>query len=150
MLRTVIGKENITEIYKVSEQLKRGSLVIKDLATKTAHAADGNDLNVFLLDFDAQPTGHLSDSEISQYSEEADVVKANTLAVLKKYPVGAQIATDQTEGDFAAGDIAVAKEGKFIKAADGATGTFRFVGDYLDGNQKLKQFEVIVPPVVAP
>jgi hypothetical protein len=149
MLRTVIGKETISEIVKVSEAAKRGSLFVKNDATKVASKADGVGVDVFVLDFDAQPTGHLSDSEISQYDETVDTVPANTLALLKKYPVGAQIATDQVDGTFAAGNYAVAKTGAFSPAEAGDVSTFKYAGTYVDGAKTLALFRLVEPTTVA-
>ena len=149
MLRNVIGKEIISEILKVSDELKRGSLLVKNDATKVASKADGVGVDVFVLDFDAQPTGHLSDSEISQYDPVYDTVPAGTLALLKKYPVGAQIATDQVTGTFADGKYAVALGGLFSPAATGAVSTFKYAGTYADGAKTLTLFRVVEPTTVA-
>jgi|GEM_PF-5215967 len=149
MLRNVIGKETISEIYKVSDAAKRGSLFVKNDATKVASKADGVGVDVFVLDFDAQPTGHLSDSEISQYDETFDTVPANTLALLKKYPVGAQIAVDQVDGTFTDGQYAVAANGLFSPAVTGEVSTFKYAGTYTDGSKPLALFRVVEPTTVA-
>lgn len=149
MLRTVIGQESISEIYKVSDELKRGSLVVKNDAAKVATKADGVGVDIFVLDYDAQPTGCLSDSEISQYDATSDTVPANTLALLKKYPVGAQIATDQVTGTFADGDYGVATNGLFSPATAGDSSVFKYAGTYVDGSKTLSLFRVVEPVTVA-
>lgn len=152
MLREVIGTSSISEIYKVSENLTRGVLVEKNPNTKVATKASAEGVDVWLLDADNQPTGHLSDVEISQYDSEMDTVKENTYALLKKYPVGASIAVDQVEGSFVIGDYAIAgtgaAEGKFVPAEAGAVSIFKYVGEYLDGDKVLKQFEIVYPSTV--
>ncbi|PAD70720.1 hypothetical protein CHH83_02635 [Bacillus sp. 7586-K] len=149
MLRNVIESAKTVEIYKIGEEVKRGALVTKNTATKTAAKADGEGVQVYIVDFDAQPTGCLSDVEVSQYDNEMDTVKANTLAILVTYGVGGQFATDQVSGTFADGDYAVASAGLFSPAAAGNVSKFKYVGEYLDGDKKLHQFEVVDPFTVA-
>lgn len=153
MLRNVIANPSITEIYKLgTEDVRRGSLVTKNLTTKVASKASDNGVDVHIVDFDAQPTGALADVEISAYDSSMDTVKANTFALLLTYPIGAHFATDQVSGSFAVGDYAVAgtgaNAGLFVKAATGKVSKFKFVGDYLDGNKVLKQFQVVDPKTV--
>lgn len=153
MLRNVIGSENVTEIYKVATEVKRGAVVEKDASLKVANKADGEGVEIWLVDADNQPTGHLSDVEISQYDPSLDTVQANSLAVLKKYPVGAQIATDQVSGDFVAGEYAIAgtgaSAGLLVPAVATNVSTLKFIGDFVDGDKVLKQFEVVLPHTVA-
>jgi hypothetical protein len=153
MLRNVIGSPTVVEIFKLSDEVKRGALVTKNHATKTAAKASGVGLDVFVVDFDAQPTGHLSDVEVSAYDATQDTIPANTLGLLLNYPVGAAFATDQVSGALAVGDYVVAgtagTAGLFVKATTGKVSKFKFVGDYQDGNKTLKQFESINPVTVA-
>lgn len=149
MLRNVIESSKVTEIYKIGEEVKRGALVVKNNATGVAAKADGEGVQVHVVDFDAQPEGHLAEFEVSAYTDEMDVVKANSLAILVTHAVGGQFATDQVSGDFADGDYAIASAGKFAPATAGQISKFKFVGDYLDGDKVLKQFQVVDPHTVA-
>lgn len=152
MLRNVIAAPRVTEIYKVSAAMKRGSVVTKNLSITKADPADGEGVQIYFLDKDNQPTGHLSDVEISQYDDSMDIVKADTLGILVKYSVGAQIATDQVAGTFAAGDYAIAGSttnvGKLIKAVSTKVSTLKYIGDYVDAGHTLKLFEVVHPHTV--
>lgn len=152
MIRNVIGNPYVTEIYKLDTDVKRGGVVTKNLATKVASKASDNGVDVHIVDFDAQTTGALSDVDVSAYDVDMDTVKANTNAVLLSYPIGAQFATDQVNGAFAVGDYAVAgtsaTAGLFIKAVTGKVSKFKFVGDYLDGDRVLKQFQIVDPKTV--
>lgn len=152
MLRNIIGNPVVTEIYKLSEDTNRGSLVTKNTATGIASKASDAGVDVHIVDFDAQTVGALSDLDVSAYAAEMDTVKANTLAVLLTYPVGAQFATDQINGAFANGDYAVAgtagNAGLLVKATTGKVSKFKFVGDYVDGDKILKQFQVVDPKTV--
>lgn len=153
MLRSVIEASKTVEIFRVADQLKRGSLVTKNLATGVASKANGEGVQLYVVDYDAQPTGHLADVEISAYDDLMDVIPANSLAILTTYAKGGNFATDQVSGTFVKGDYAVsgtgANAGLFVKATAGKVSKFRFVGDYLDGDKVLKQFEVIEPHTVA-
>ncbi|WP_137743260.1 hypothetical protein [Robertmurraya siralis] len=145
MLRSVIEAPKTVEVYKISDKkLKRGTLVSK--SNGVAVAANGNAVDVFILDADNQPMGHLSDVEISAY--ELDDVNANERGILTTYAVGAQFAVDQVEGEFTDGDYAVAVDGKFAPAQAGNVSKFKFVGNYQDGNVTLKQFRVVDPVTV--
>jgi hypothetical protein len=152
MLRNVIGNPSVTEIYKIDSDLKRGALVTKNNATGLASKASDVGVDVHIVDFDAQTVGALSDIDVSAYASEMDVVKANTLAVLLTFPVGSHIATDQVSGTFTVGDYAVAgtaaNAGLFVKATTGKVSKFKFVGDYLDGNVTLKQFQIVDPKTI--
>lgn len=154
MLKNVIGSSTVNEIYEVTADTRRGSLATKNLATGKAVAASDTGVDVWIVDADNQPTGHLSDVEISQYDDTLDIVKAGKRAVLKKYPVGAQIGTDQivTTG-FIAGDYSIAgtagNAGKFIKATAGKLSVFKYLGTYDDAGKTLHKFEVVNPVTVA-
>ncbi|RYI30604.1 hypothetical protein EVU96_09315 [Bacillus infantis] len=149
MLRNVIESPKVVEIYTVSEDVKRGQLVSKNLATKTAGKANDEGVQVHIVDFDAQTSGDLSDVYVSQYDASMDTVKANSQAVLVTYGVGGQFATDQTTGTFTDGKYAVAADGLFSPAAAGKVSKFKYVGEYLDGDKVLKQFQVVDPVTVA-
>ncbi|ALS22302.1 hypothetical protein [Paenibacillus naphthalenovorans] len=153
MLRNIITGSKVTEIYKVSADLKRGSVVTKNLSTGKAEPADGEGVQIYFLDKDNQPQGHLSDVEISQYDSSLDTVKANELGVLVKPIVGTQWATDQVSGTFSVGDYAVAgtaaNKGKLIKAVATKVSTLKYVGTYDDAGHTLYQFEVVNPFTVA-
>ncbi|GFN32593.1 hypothetical protein [Paenibacillus xylaniclasticus] len=150
MIKQVIGTSSINEIYEVTAAIKRGALVTKNLSTGKAVAASDTGVDVWIVDADNQPTGHLSDVEISQYDESLDTISAGSRAVLKKYPVGAQIASDQvvTTG-LTAGDYAVAgtsgNAGKFVKATTGKTSIFKYLGTYDDAGHTLYNFEIVNP-----
>lgn len=146
MLRNVIGSPSVTEIYKVDADVKRGTLVTKNTATGIASKANAVGVQVYVVDFDAQTTGALSDVDVSAYDVDMDTVKANTFAVLNTYPVGAQFATDQVSGAFVDGNYAIADDaGLFVAAVTGNVSKFKFVGNYIDGDKTLKQFEVVDP-----
>lgn len=149
MLRNIIESSKVVEVYKIGSDANRGQLLTKDLATKVADKSTGEGVDVFILDYDSQPTGHLADSEVSAYDPTMDVIKANKEAILVSYPVGAQFATDQVDGTFAEGDYAVSASGKFKKAVSTDVSKFQFVGEYLDGSVKLQQFQVVEPHTVA-
>ncbi len=150
MLRNIIGSENVTEIFKVSADVKRGAVVEKDLAAGVANKADAEGVDIWVVDADNQPTGHLSDVEISAY--ELDDVKANSFAVLKKYPVGASFATDQVSGSFVNGSYAIAGTGAtaglLVPAVATNVSILKFVGEYQDGDKTLQRFEVVLPKTV--
>lgn len=152
MLRNVIESGKVTEIVKVSEELKRGQLVVKNLANGTVGKADGVGVDVWVINADTQPTGNLSDVEVSAYDPSMDTIPANSYAVAEKYSVGGSIAVDQVDGAFVAGDYAVAgtttKKGLFTKATVGKVSVFKFVGDYQDGDKVLKRFEIVSPVTV--
>lgn len=149
MLRNIIGSPVVTEIYKLDADVKRGTLVTKNTATKIASKANGVGVQVYVVDFDAQTVGALADVDVSAYTTDMDTVKANTYAVLNTYHVGAQFATDQVSGAFVDGDYAIADTaGLFVAAGTGDVSKFKFVGDYLDGDKVLKQFEVVDPKTV--
>ena len=149
MLRNIIESAKTVEIFKVAEEVKRGALVVKNNVSKTASKANGQGVQVYVVDFDAQPTGHLADVEVSQYDATMDTIPANTLAVLTTYAVGGNFATDQVEGVFVDGDYAVANAGLFAKATVGQVSKFKYVGEYVDGDKVLQQFEVVDPHTVA-
>jgi len=150
MLRNIIQGNYTTEIYKLgATALRRGTVVAKTLATATADKATSKGTEVYILDFDFQPTGAFSDTDISAYSDEADIVKANASAILVKYNVGCQFATDQVDTTVAlvAGDYLIAgtgaTAGKFIKAVVGNITPYKFNNIYLDGSKTLHQIEVV-------
>lgn len=149
MLRNVIESPKTVEIYKIDEDMKRGTLVVKNDATKTASKADGVGVDVYIVDYDSQPTGCYSDVELSAYSDEMDIVKANSMAILVTYDVGGNFATDQVEGTFANGDYAIADGGKFAPATTGDVSKFKYVGEYQDGGKTLQQFRVVDPTTVS-
>jgi hypothetical protein len=154
MLRSVITGSKTVEIYKVSSDMNRGAVVTKNLSTKVAEKADGITVDTYLVDYDSQPVGHLSDVEISAYDPTMDVVKANSLAVLIKPAVGTQWATDQiVPTGLMAGDYLVAgtgaDAGKLVKATTGQVSIYKYIGEYQDGGVILHQFEVVFPHTVA-
>ena len=154
MLKSVIGTSDVNEIYEVTADIYRGSLVTKNLSTGKAVAASDAGVDVWIVDADNQPTGHLSDVEISQYDATLDIVGAGKRAVLKKYPIGAQFAVDQivTTG-FVAGDYGIAgtttNVGKFVKATTGKVSVFKYLGTFDDSGHTLHKFEVVNPVTVA-
>lgn len=154
MLRNVITGSKTTEIYKVGADVYRGAVVTKNYANKIANKASDVAVDTYLVDYDSQPTGHLSDVEVSAYAESMDIVKANTNAVLIKPAVGTQWATDQvvatglSVGDYLIAGTA-ANEGKLVKAATGKVSIYKYVGQYMDGTKTLHQFEVVYPVTVA-
>ncbi|GAA4880584.1 hypothetical protein GCM10023310_71000 [Paenibacillus vulneris] len=149
MLRNIITGSKTVEIYRVANDIKRGSVVTKNLNTKKADAADGEGVQIYFLDKDSQPLGHLSDVEISGYDQSIDVVKADELAILVKPALGTQWGTDQVNGDFAVGDYAIAgtgaNKGKLTKAASGKVSTLKYIGSYDDNGHVLQVFEVVNP-----
>lgn len=153
MLRNIIESSKVVEVYKVADEVKRGALVTKNTATKVAAKADSVGVDVFIVDADNQPQGYLADVEISAYDATMDTVVANANAILTAYPVGAQFATDQVSGTFANGDYAIAGTGAtaglFVPAVSTNVSKFKFVGEYLDGDKTLQQFEVVDPHTVA-
>lgn len=154
MLRDVIVSPKVTEIYEISEDLKRGSVVAKNLTIGKAVAAEGKGVEVYILDADIQPMGHLANVDISAYDPEMDTVKAGSRAVLVKYGVGGQFATDQVVATgLVAGDYAVAgkadNKGKLVKADTSDVTVFKYVGEYYDGDKVLYRFEVIEPVTVS-
>ena len=152
MLKNIIESSKVVEVYKVTDEVKRGALVAKNTATGVAAKADAGGVQVYIVDYDAQPTGHLADVDISQYDAEMDTVGANEKAILVTYAVGGQFATDQISGTFADGDYAIAGTGAtaglFIPAVATNVSKFKFVGEYLDGDKTLQQFEVVDPYTV--
>ncbi|ATF13684.1 hypothetical protein A616_17350 [Brevibacillus brevis X23] len=154
MLRNVITGSKTTEIYKVGSDVKRGTVVTKNIGTKVADKASDVAVDTYLVDFDSQPMGHLSDVEISAYEDAMDTVKANTYAVLVKPAVGTQWAIDQIVATgLNAGDYLVAgtagNAGKLVKATAGKISIYKYVGQYIDGTKTLHQFEVVYPVTVA-
>lgn len=151
MLRNIIKAPTVTEIYELASDIRRGSLVTKDLTTGKAVAAEGVGVDVWIVDADNQPTGAYSDVEISQYDDSLDVVKGR--AVLVKYGVGGQFGTDQVDGSFEKGEYAIAgtgaNAGKFVKANSGETSIFKFIGLYDDAGHVLHRFEVVEPVTVS-
>jgi uncharacterized membrane-anchored protein len=155
MLRNLINGKHTTELYTIgSSDIKRGSIVVKDYANKVVNKADGVGVEVYILDNDFQPTGYKSDMEISAYSDEADVVKANATGVLVKPVVGETWAFDQVVSTgLTAGDYAIAgtstDTGKLVKATATKTSIFKYVGTYADGDKTLYAFEIVEPHTVA-
>ncbi|GMX64394.1 hypothetical protein Elgi_36630 [Paenibacillus elgii] len=149
MIRNVITGPKTVEIYKVGQELNRGSVVTKNLTTGKAEPADGEGVQIYFLDKDNQPMGYLSDVEISNYDPTMDVVKADTLGILVKPVVGTHWAVDQISGTFAKGDYAVGSKGKLVKAATGKTSILKYIDVYDDGGKTLYQFEVVHPYTVA-
>ena len=153
MLRNVIAGSKTTEIYKIASDMNRGAIVTKNLTTKVADKASGTAVETYLVDYDSQPTGHLSDVDISGYDPTMDVVKANTFALLIKPAVGTQWASDQVvatglvAGDYLASGT-TADAGKLVKATTGQVSIYKYVGEYKDGNKTLYQFEVVYPKTV--
>jgi hypothetical protein len=91
--------------------------------------------------------------EISDYTDAADTVKADTLGLLVKPSVGEQYATDQVVAPgLAAGDYAIAgtttNAGKLIKATTGKVSTLKYVGTYDDAGNTLYAFESVYPKTV--
>ncbi len=151
MLRNIISGSSTSEIYKVGADMNRGTICTKNFTTKVAGKADGVGVETYFVDFDAVPTGYQSDMEISEYN--MDVVKANTLAVLKKLVSGTW-ATDQVDSTgLSAGDYLVAgsttNTGKLIKATSGKVSPYRYVGTYDDTGHTLYAFEVVEPKTIA-
>ena len=153
MLRNVIESAKTVEIYKISQEVKRGAVVEKDLATGVATKADAEGVQVYIVDKDNQPTGHLADVEISAYDDSMDIVEAGSLAVLVSYGLGGQFATDQVNGTFTVGGYAIAGTGAdaglLVPAVATNVSKFKYVGEYLDGNKTLHRFEVVNPHTVA-
>lgn len=155
MLRNIIGSGFTTEIYKLgANDLKRGTIVTKTLSTATADKASDKGVEVYVLDFDYQPTGALANVDVSAYDVVADTVKAGTYGILVKYNVGHQFATDQVDvtAPIVAGDYLIAgtgaTAGKFIKAVATKVTPFRYADIYLDGSKTLYQIEVVEPKTV--
>lgn len=152
MLRSVIESGKVTEIVKVTEEVKRGQLVVKTTGNAVGKA-DGTGVDVWIINADNQPVGCLSDVEVSAYDASLDTIPANTYAVAEKYSIGGSFAVDQIDGTFSSGDYAIAgtttKKGLFTKAASGKVSVFKYVGEYLDGDKVLKRFEVVNPFTVA-
>lgn len=148
MLRTVIASSKVTEIYTVGEEVKRGMLVVKDLGAEIASKADGEGVDVYLVDADNQLYGALSDVDAPQYDESIDTVSAGSKAVLVTYAKGGQFATDQVSGNFSVGDFAVASNGLFAPAQSGQTSKFKYIGEYVDGDKVLARFEVVEPRTI--
>lgn len=153
MLRNILGENYSSEIYVIGEQVKRGGLVTKDLTNKKAMLADGVAVETYIVDYNFVPSGADSDLEISNYTDQADIILANQRALVKKYRVGSQFATDQVDGTFAVGDYAVAgtttKKGLFVKAVSTKVSTFKWVGTYDDCGHTLQVFEVVEPKTIA-
>lgn len=149
MIRNVITGPKTVELYKVGQELNRGSVVTKNLTTGKAEPADGEGVQIYFLDKDNQPMGCLSDVEISNYDPKMDVVKADTLGILVKPAVGTHWAVDQVDGTFAVGDYAIASKGKLVKATSGKVSILKYVGVYDDGGKTLQQFEVVYPYTVS-
>lgn len=154
MLRNIINSgARTTEIYKIAADAKRGTIMTKTLSTATADKASGVGVETYVLDFDYQPTGYLADVDVSAYSDEADIVKAG-YAVLVKYGVGEQFATDQVDTGVAitAGDYLKAgtttTAGKLVKATSGIS-VYRYAGTITDGSHTLYLIEVVEPKTVA-
>jgi hypothetical protein len=155
MLRNLIGAKHTTEIFKIgSTDVKRGAIVVKDYTNKVANKASATGVEIFFVDYNFVPSGYQSDMEISAYTDQADIVKAGTNAVLIKPQLGETWALDQvvTTG-LAAGDYAIAGSsgnvGKLVKATTGNVATLRYVGEYKDGDQTLYAFEVVEPKTIA-
>lgn len=151
MLRNVITGPKVVEIYKVASDMPRGTIVTKNLQSKTADKAStgSTPVETYILDYDSQPTGCLSDVEISAYDPTMDTVKAGSQAILITPVAGTHWATDQidatglTEGDYLAPNA-----GKLVKATTGQVSTYKYVGEYLDGNKTLHEFEIVLPHTV--
>lgn len=149
MIRNVITGAKVVGVYKVSQELNRGSVVIKNLTTGKADPADGEGVQIYFLDKDNQPMGCTNDVEVSSYDPKMDVVKADTFGILVKPVVGTHWAVDQVSGTFAVGDYAIASKGKLVKAAAGKVSILKYVGVYDDGGKTLQQFEVVYPYTVS-
>lgn len=154
MLRNIINSfGHTTEIYKIAADAKRGTIMTKTLSTATADKASGVGVETYVLDFDYQPTGHLADVDVSAYSDAADIVKAG-YAILVKYAVGEQFATDQVDTNVAitAGDYLVAgtttTAGKLVKGTTGVS-IYRYAGTITDGSHTLYLVEVVEPHTIA-
>ncbi|MBD5589185.1 hypothetical protein [Clostridium botulinum] len=145
MLRNLIASDfNSVEIYKIGEKVKRGAVLVKDYSGKVAKKADGVGIGIYLADFDYQPIGHLSNSEVSDYTEEADTIKENSLGLLIKPRIGETWASDEVDTkDLAVGDYLFASKGKLVKATAGQESILQFVGEYSDAGHKLSAFEVV-------
>lgn len=154
MLKNVITGPKVTEIYRVSADVNRGAVVVKNLATGKADPADGVGVEIYFVDKDNQPMGALSDVEISQYDLSLDVVKADELAILVKPALGVQYATDQIDNTgLVSGDYLVAgtatNVGKLVKATTGNVSTLKYIGTFDDAGHTLYRFEVVEPHTVA-
>lgn len=154
MFRNIIQGQSTQEIYKIgAEDMKRGSVVVKNLTTKVAEAADDVATEVYLLDFDFQPTGHLADVDISNYSDEADTVKAGTYGILKKLVSGIWGTTQIVEAGLTEGDYLIAgtgaTAGKFIKATTGDVTPYKYMGTYDDAGNELHLFEIVEVKTIA-
>lgn len=155
MLRNLISDETVVEIYKFADEVKRGAVVVKDYTNKVVKKASGVGTEVFIADFDYQPTGYKAGTLVSDYTDEADIIKENSLGLLKKYSVRDHFATDQVDITTAivSGDYLIAgtttKAGLLVKATTGAVTTFRYVGTYSDAGHTLYEVEVVEPHTVA-
>lgn len=149
MIRNVITGPKTVEIYKVATEMKRGTIVTKNLSTQVADKATDT-IETYLVDYDSQPTGCLSDVEVSAYDPKMDTIAANSLAVLIKPAVGTHWATDEVVATgLASGDYLVPNAGKLVKATTGKTSIYKYVGEYQDGDKTLYQFEVVTPHTLA-
>jgi hypothetical protein len=154
MLKNIINGVSTSEIYKLGNtDMNRGTLLVKDYTNKVANKADAVAVETYFLDFDSQPTGHLSDVEVSQYDSSMDTVKANTYAVLKKLVSGTWatdqvIATDLSAGDYLYGGTD-ANIGKLVKAVSTNVTPYRYVGTYDDCGHTLFMFEIVEPKTIA-
>lgn len=150
MFRNIIQGSATQEIYPAGENLIKGQVVVKNLATKKAEKADGIGEGLYFVDKDYVPTGAEAGTEVSDYASEAQEVKANEMCILK-HLVSGTWGTDQVEATgLAEGDYLVAKDGKLAKAASGKVSTLRYVGSIMDpGKNKIYAVEVVPVHTVA-
>lgn len=151
MLRNIIHGQSTVEIYKANVDLVKGMVVTKDYTNQYAVKASASGVEIFFADKDYQPTGALSDVEISDYTTEAQAIAANDMFVMRQ-PVSGIWATDQVvPTGFVAGDYAIAgtggNTGLLVKAVGGNTSKYRYVGTYDDAGHTLYMFEVLAATV---
>lgn len=153
MLRNIINGIATSEIYKAGAEVVRGVVVVKDYSAKTVGKADSVGVEVFFVDKDHAPTGAFSDTEVSDYTTEAETVAANELCIVKQLTSGTW-ATDQVDATgLTAGDYLIAgattNVGKLVKAVSTNVSTMKYVGTVDDGGNTLYAFEIVPQHTVA-
>lgn len=148
MFRELMGQFE-SHVIKVGEAMERGMVVTKDYANNQIMKADNVTEQLFIVDYDYQPEGAYSDTEVSDYSTEANTLVANQYALAKKPMLSAVFATDKVITTSLVANTSYVKagttvnEGKFVVAVATDVVTYRYLGTYNDNGNTLYKFEVV-------
>lgn len=153
MLRELMtNSKSVDATFKAAEAMKRGMLVVKNIATGEAELPAAYATNLYFVTKETIPSGENSLYEISEYDKVFEEIKADELVKLVKPEVGELYASNQVTGTPAKGDdLVVLADGTIgvipTQAAD-YTIIMQCAGERTENGNKLYEVAFITPKVV--